>query len=71
MKRFEIYARYSTDKYVGEVFADSEDEAVEKAEGTVLLDLEGVLTVCSHCSHITGEIQFDELFVEEMRCAEK
>ena len=67
MKIYRIYANYYFAVNCGEVKAESEEEAVEKAINKGLMD--SVHTLCYHCTREildSPQLDEDEIYAEEV-----
>lgn len=62
MKKYRIYAQVVGSKYLGEVEADSKEEAIEKA-----FDLDTCsVSICHQCSREIDDAQIGEIDAEEI-----
>ena len=64
MKKFNVYGIVTGTKYLGQVEAETEEEAKEKAEG-VGSYLELHISLCHQCSREINDPEIHEVNVEE------
>lgn len=60
MKTYSIYAKVVGSKYIGEVEAESEEEAIKKA----YKHPNAHVSLCHQCSHHCEDVEIDELTAE-------
>ena len=65
MAKYSIYGQVRAGKYLGEVEANSEEEARDKAF-TELSD-EMFVSVCHQCSHEVDDPEIEEVYVSEIK----
>ena len=58
--RWSVYGRVYASKYLGTVEADTEEEALKKAEE----DLDWGVSVCHQCSHDISDPAVEDVIVE-------
>lgn len=62
MPRYRVYGAVKATKYIGEIEADSKEEAEEKAWA---MD-EAYVSLCNQCSSEAEDPEIDELVIEEI-----
>lgn len=60
IKTYSIYAKVVGSKYIGEVEAESEDQAIEKAEEHP----NAYISLCHQCSHHCEDAEIEEFTAE-------